>query len=720
MKINKVASSSAELNLFNLLNREKKITKVAILGAVRPLLGILGKATKYGAVGFGSLYAIDTASEYLSGDLSEQDLDDILLSDNSIQKEYTLLKEFAKSTNIEEICALWLILKEGPSSKKDATTPEEKSSGDSFEKERESIRDFLKGADYRQNNIEKISQETCDIQVLISTIEKTNLDNLIIKFKTDSKLLDEAISQANSASGLFSGATGVLKSTFESAKNMAEGFGLPQGIAPDLESQDESIQKANENLKKASKRYAESYTNMIEGLSLCIRESKKIINHYSSKKLAIESLGENNSALDSQIDKTRGLLEACYRFIGAVDSKLQSLHKRSKKAREIAALKSKFNKNYLIPKNKNFEDKRFNPRYEKMTFENLYLSAFYKKPFQILRIDSLNIRLPEIRSGGGYLDAYDEKIKEHVQRLIKNELLNVQSLSFLGRSKLGNTSRNQDLFWEYLSTNGYIDELQESFRRLVYKVENSSDSKFNKVKTNIRDAKEKYRIPYGSTDFMTTAHNYKYYLALLTDFIMIANDIGSEGAKEKARNSFSLALEEFISDEYLPENKKSMEKKKNVYKKYKKYDNTGRSVRDKYRKYDNLTYDMEVSSKNQQNNLEKHSHSINKNESIVKNSNFLDQYYKDAISGLSNPDPLLKEFYQSMRQETLRNSELRDARKNLRGSEEQEGQDIVNQAHPKEIRLSDAHGDGGLLENGNEQKERSLQVAKKNPTGNFK
>ena len=163
-----------------------------------------------------------------------------------------------------------------------------------------------------------------------------------------------------------------------------------------------------------------------------------------------------------------------------------------------------------------------------------------------------------------------------------------------------------------------------------------------------------------------------------------------------------------------------MKKKRDLFKKYKKQKDRGDKIRDKYRKYDNLSHDMEVSAKNQQNNLEKHSHSINKNDSIVKNSNFLDQYYKDAISGLSNPDPLLKEFYQSMRQETLRNSELRDARKNLRGSEEQEGQDIVNQAHPKEIRLSDAHGDGGLLENVNEQKERSLQVAKKNPTGNFK
>lgn len=705
MKINKVGSSSVESKLFDLLNRKNGITKVAILGAVRPLLGVLGKATKYGAAGMGTLYAIDTASEYLSGELSEQDLDDILLSDNSIQREYVLLKEFAKPSNIEQICSFWSILKDGASPKKD--TSETENEYDNFEKERESIRDFLKGASYRENDIVKTSQASCEIKRRIGDIDNTQLDNLILKFKADSKILDSAISEANRASGLFAGATGVLKSTFESAKGMAEGFGLPQDIAPDVESKEESVEKANENLKKASKQYINSYTNMINALSICIKEAKDIISLYSSKKLAIESLGESNPALNDQADKTKDLLESCYKFIESVNSKLNSLHKKSKKRKEYLALKKKFDDNYLIPKNKKFKDKRFDPRYEKMYFENLFLTGYKRGQLvQILKIDSLDIKLPEIESDGGYIDAYDEKIKEHVKDLIRNDLFRIKSIKFFGRSDMRNTSFNQDLFYTYLSENRYIDQLQRQFRMLMEKLE--------------RGFAGKYKIPYGVNDFALSPNNFKTYIALLSDFIMICDDIGMNDGIEKARDSFSEALEDFISDDYLPEDKKTMKKKRDLFKKYKKQKDKGDKVRDKYRKYDNLSHDMEVSAKNQQNNLEKYSHSINKNDSIVKNSNFLDQYYKDAISGLSNPDPLLKEFYQSMRQETLRNSELRDARKNLRGSEEQEGQDIVNQAHPKEIRLSDAHGDGGLLENGNEQKERSLQVAKKNPTGNFK
>ena len=101
----------------------------------------------------------------------------------------------------------------------------------------------------------------------------------------------------------------------------------------------------------------------------------------------------------------------------------------------------------------------------------------------------------------------------------------------------------------------------------------------------------------------------------------------------------------------------------------------------------------------------------------MKNENNSGQYYADAVSGLNNSDPLLKEFYDSMKQETLRRPELRDDRENLKALEE--SQDTTSMAHPKSIRLSDGHGDGGLVENGHEQKEKSLEVAKRNPTGNF-
>ena len=115
---------------------------------------------------------------------------------------------------------------------------------------------------------------------------------------------------------------------------------------------------------------------------------------------------------------------------------------------------------------------------------------------------------------------------------------------------------------------------------------------------------------------------------------------------------------------------------------------------------------------------EKYKKSTNKNKSLVKNADKIsDQHYKDALLGLDNSDPLLKEFYKGMQAEYDRRAEPRDVRTNLYGSREE--QDITNMAHPKSVKVSDSIKDGGLVENGHEQQKKSLEVSNKNPTGNF-
>ena len=117
-----------------------------------------------------------------------------------------------------------------------------------------------------------------------------------------------------------------------------------------------------------------------------------------------------------------------------------------------------------------------------------------------------------------------------------------------------------------------------------------------------------------------------------------------------------------------------------------------------------------------ENNLVKSQNSINNKGENMKNKNiFSDQIKKDAILG-RQPDQPLSEFYKALGQEYGNDIVPRDTRENLYGHK---GEDLTAKSHPKKVIVSDSIKDGGLVENGHEQKEKSLQVAKKNPTGNF-
>jgi len=47
------------------------------------------------------------------------------------------------------------------------------------------------------------------------------------------------------------------------------------------------------------------------------------------------------------------------------------------------------------------------------------------------------------------------------------------------------------------------------------------------------------------------------------------------------------------------------------------------------------------------------------------------------------------------------------------------GEDLVQQAHPEKIQVADAMGEGGVVENVNEQQEKDIDIATKMPTGAF-
>jgi hypothetical protein len=94
-------------------------------------------------------------------------------------------------------------------------------------------------------------------------------------------------------------------------------------------------------------------------------------------------------------------------------------------------------------------------------------------------------------------------------------------------------------------------------------------------------------------------------------------------------------------------------------------------------------------------------------------------YHEDAVKDLK--DKLTKSYYaglDSMYSEKpkARKTDLKD----LYGFQEETGYDLLLEAHPKSTYLAEAMGDGGLVENGLEQKVKSEAVALSTPSGNFR
>nr|BDD46231.1 hypothetical protein 63 [bacterium] len=98
--------------------------------------------------------------------------------------------------------------------------------------------------------------------------------------------------------------------------------------------------------------------------------------------------------------------------------------------------------------------------------------------------------------------------------------------------------------------------------------------------------------------------------------------------------------------------------------------------------------------------------------------NFSNKYY-DAISDLS--DQYAKSYYAGLK--SMHNTKAEKSKADYRDLYElhgEKGADLVQEAHPNAVVVSDAMGDGGLVENILEQKSRSEGVAKSAPTGNFR
>lgn len=127
---------------------------------------------------------------------------------------------------------------------------------------------------------------------------------------------------------------------------------------------------------------------------------------------------------------------------------------------------------------------------------------------------------------------------------------------------------------------------------------------------------------------------------------------------------------------------------------------------------------VSASEKNNWNKMNKTSKSINNQELIRKAAETRVSYFGDASLGLK--DQLTKSYYSGLsgmynEAPPKRSSDYKD----LYGFQEETGDDLVLQSHPKSITLADSMGKGGLVENGLEQKEKSTYVALNTPSGNF-
>jgi len=125
-----------------------------------------------------------------------------------------------------------------------------------------------------------------------------------------------------------------------------------------------------------------------------------------------------------------------------------------------------------------------------------------------------------------------------------------------------------------------------------------------------------------------------------------------------------------------------------------------------------------ITAKNNLNKMKKTSKSINNQELIRKAAETRVSYFGDANLGLK--EQLTKSYYAGLTDMYNEKPQKRSSDyKDLYGFQEETGEDLVLQSHPKSVTLADAMGKGGLVENGLEAKEKSTYVALNTPSGNF-
>ena len=112
---------------------------------------------------------------------------------------------------------------------------------------------------------------------------------------------------------------------------------------------------------------------------------------------------------------------------------------------------------------------------------------------------------------------------------------------------------------------------------------------------------------------------------------------------------------------------------------------------------------------------------LNNDTNLLKKADEVSKsYVKDAVKDLANEDKTLREYFTGLGRLYDAESENRNRDyEELYKLHDETGRDLTLSAHPKAIRVSDAMGNGGLVENGLEQKEKLEDVALSAPTGNF-
>lgn len=129
-------------------------------------------------------------------------------------------------------------------------------------------------------------------------------------------------------------------------------------------------------------------------------------------------------------------------------------------------------------------------------------------------------------------------------------------------------------------------------------------------------------------------------------------------------------------------------------------------------------YEITKETKIKEDNMKKHSESINSQQLIRKAAETRVSYFGDANLGLK--DQLTKAYYSGLsgmynEQPPKKSSDYKD----LYGFQEETGTDLVVESHPKSVTLADSMGKGGLVENNLEQQQKSIYVATNTPSGNF-
>lgn len=131
-------------------------------------------------------------------------------------------------------------------------------------------------------------------------------------------------------------------------------------------------------------------------------------------------------------------------------------------------------------------------------------------------------------------------------------------------------------------------------------------------------------------------------------------------------------------------------------------------------RFEKLSHLKEISLDSTNNQLNNDTNLLKKADEVSKS------YVKDAVKDLNHEDKTLREYFTGLGRLYDAESEKRNPdKKELYELHDETGRDLTLSAHPKAIRVSEGLGNGGLVENGLEQKEKLEDVALRTPTGNF-